>query len=155
MLAVTAMSTTLTTTFGTASRRSVETMGPSRSRRRRAAPGFWTGVDGAGLRRMRGSCAIGGCGRSITIAGAICLLRSPPGGKVDAADATSGLCPAGGHMQRLGERPDRVTEKTRRRNAGEVRRSGLVTAARVMGDLEIEARTVFGDVCDTVVSLSQ
>src|SRR5467141_2062729 len=41
------MSTTLTTTFGTASRKSVETMGPSRSRRRRAAPGFWTAFDGA------------------------------------------------------------------------------------------------------------
>src|SRR5258707_9405324 len=51
------MSTTLTTAFGTASRRSVETMGPSRSRRRRAAPGFWTAVDGAVACGMLGAAA--------------------------------------------------------------------------------------------------
>src|SRR6267142_487222 len=56
-LAVTAMSTTLTRTFGTASRRSVETMGPSRSRRRRAAPGFWTAFDGAEACGMLGGAA--------------------------------------------------------------------------------------------------
>src|SRR5215813_10768302 len=39
-VAVTAMSTTLTTTFGAASRSSVATIGPSRRRRVRAAAGF-------------------------------------------------------------------------------------------------------------------
>src|SRR5882762_10273853 len=54
---VTAMSTTLTTTFGTASRSRVETMGPSRSRRRRAAPGFWTAFDDAEASGMLGAAA--------------------------------------------------------------------------------------------------
>src|SRR5215470_10782368 len=44
---VTAISTTLTTRFGAASRKSVETIGPSSSRRVRAAPGFWSDVAGA------------------------------------------------------------------------------------------------------------
>src|SRR5260221_14242506 len=105
------MSPALATTFGTASRRSGETMGPSRSRRRRAAPGFWAAVDGAPACGMLGGCALGGCGRSITVTGPICcLLQSPSGGEVDAADTTYGLLPPQtGRVQRLGETPDRVT----------------------------------------------
>src|SRR5712671_3914858 len=65
MLAVTAMSTTLTTTFGTASRRSVETMGPSRRRRRRDAPGFWAAVDGGVACGMLVRAATGRCGLTV------------------------------------------------------------------------------------------
>src|SRR6516164_5392952 len=45
-VAVTAMSTTLTTTFGAARRSSVETIGPSRRRRVRAAGGFAVAIVG-------------------------------------------------------------------------------------------------------------
>src|SRR5258708_31193251 len=45
-VAVTAMSTTFTTTLGAARRSSVETMGPSRRRRVREAPGVGAGLAG-------------------------------------------------------------------------------------------------------------
>jgi len=53
-VAVTAMSTTLTTTFGAAKRSSVATIGPSRRRRVRAAAGFAAdGVVAAGMVLVR------------------------------------------------------------------------------------------------------
>ena len=61
-------------------------------------------------------------------------------------------------LQRLGERPDRVSEKTRRRHAGELRGGRRVTAAgRGMTGAapEVGANVASGQSYDTVVSLSQ
>ena len=63
--------------------------------------------------------------------------------------------PLAGIVQRLGEMPDRVSEKTRRRNAGERSRGQRVTAARRRTTLEVGAGTAPGRVYDTIVSLCQ
>src|SRR4051812_5225594 len=104
---------------------------------------------------MFGDCALGGCGRSVTVMEVICPSNPHREARSTRQTPRAAYAPQAGIVQRLGEMPDRVSEKTRRRNAGERSRGQRVTAAWRRTTLEVGAGTAPEGVYDTIVSLSQ